>query len=353
IREMLQTVQTAYMRDILIKALVVNDGASAREMAEAAEVFIAHPSEEPTLGKYVVEHVRDRDDVAQLLLARADALQTTNAERAAALRSTVMQWPVPSSDALLVRRIEEETADVPTILAALLRRESLRASHPDALRRLNSLRGTRAGIAAILLGDARNEQRILLSDDIDAQCALLSAARLVPEPLPIAMVAALFGRTQELDEAAEAWLIGNDSAEARAIVQRRHPNELLILGYGGFEEWEQDVLRAFKSSKDDEVIALGMAGVMPATTALTIHIRNGKATLVSERRRIALGLNVARELQSFDDLGPLENGTTDAIIYEYLHLTRRSARRIVMNAPASTAESPHAELVRTLLALIE
>ena len=300
-----------------------------------------------------------QDAAAAHVLARADALDATNPKTALALREWIEPWAVPAVDAWALRELERGSVRAGAIVALLGRRASLLERFPDRLRELTGAGGMRQGLAAVLLGVARLEQRILAGEDLEAQRALLAAARLVREPLPVRAVATLFGRAEPLDAAVEAWLVSDDSAEARAAVRSHRPNEYLVLGFGGTWEWEDQVVRAFRRSKDDEVIALAAAGMMEPSGVLEIHIRGNRATLVAEGGKRTLSPALLGELRldlaaaGADDLGPIETGTSDGIVYEYLHLTRAGGRRVVMNHPQSMPDSPHAELVRRLMALVE
>jgi hypothetical protein len=188
-------------------------------------------------------------------------------------------------------------------------------------------------------------------------------------------VAALFGRSPGLDDAAEAWLIAEDSSAARAIVQKRHPGEILILGsrlnwdpghqtHGAFAEWEKDLLRRFRASNADEWIALGDASAWSSAAPVAeICIRQGKATLTYETEAGSQTVPLSRETLGslrlflgnthFDDLGPIETGVIDGTQYEYVHLTRSSGRRVFMNNPEHAPGSPHAQLVEILTALTQ
>ncbi|HYR29423.1 MAG TPA: hypothetical protein VEU30_13215, partial [Thermoanaerobaculia bacterium] len=259
------------------------------------------------------------------------------------------------ADALVMERIESGTAGAATIVAGLARRESIRTSSAAALKRLAAADGIPGGIAAVIAADADVQRRILAGEDLAAQQALFAAARLVREPLPIDAAAALFGRSKELDETIEAWLIADDSPTARAVIQARHPDRILILGSTGgwdiaFMEWENDLLRRFEKWEADEVFALATLG---QGSLVEIAVRGARATINGKPLRVD---EVARlraflaELR-FDELGPIDTGVIDGAQYEYVHLTRASGRRVFMNNPAHAPGSPHDEVVRRLTAL--
>lgn len=380
------TMKSGHNREIVIGALIATGGLTAEDLAGGVEAFLDFKGNEfelsysrtsvatPLLvGLVVTRRARDRDDVAALLVTRAAQLAAAKPELARKLIELVETWNTPTADALLLGRIEQQRADAHTISTALLKREALRTSAAEALRRLSASDGMRGGIAAVLVGDPMHEQRILAGKDTEAQRALLAAARLVREPLPIDAVAALFGRLPALDVAAEAWLVAEDSSAARAIVQKRHPGEILILGsrlawdpghhtYAAFAEWEKDLLRRFRASNEDEWIVLAYGGTWSAMTPVVeIRIRDDKATLSFETesgpRTVPLSRNTLGALglflvsTRFDDLGSFDTGTMDGVQYEYVHLTRSSGRRVFMNNPDTV--SPHGQLVTRLMEMVE
>jgi hypothetical protein len=372
-------------RERIVEALIRTGGLSARELANGVEALLESnknwsdlsygpepPSPVLVIGGVVQRVVNDRDDVAALLLERATELTATKPELARKLIDHIETWNAPTAHALLLRRIEQQRAAAQTIVNALQKRAALRTSSSEALRRLRAAGGTRAGIAAVLIGDARDEQRILAGTDLEAQRALLAATRLVGDPLPIESVAAVFGRSPALDMAAEGWLIDNDSAAARRIVQQRHSGQILILGspqtweplhhtHDELDEWETDLLRRFVASKDEEWIALGRGGPIATSSFAEIHIRDDRATLsfqtegsprtAAMSRKTLDALRLFLKDTSFDDLGPFDTGTDDGTHYQYIHLTRSSGRRVFMNHPTDE-DSPHAQLVHMLTTLV-
>lgn len=370
---------------ILIEAMIRTGAITAAELAAGVEAFLASgkelhdflmaaPSKSVAIGAVVSYKIDDRDDLAALLLARAAELETTKPALARKLANLATSWDVPSANAWLLRRIDEGTADAPAIVNALSKRESLRSSAHDALQRLRAKKGIRAGIAVTLLGDAMEAQRILAGDDLEAQRALLATARLERDPLPVPAVAALFGRSPSLDAAAEGWLIADDGPAARAVVQKRHPNEIVILGStltwdpghdtkGPFAKWETELLTRFRASHDDEWFALASDGYWSTLQSIVeVRIRGGKASMTfatdngprtASLSAEALGrLRLFLESNHIEDLGPLDTGAMDGIQYQYLHLTRTGGRRIFMNNPG-LATSAHQELVTVLSELAE
>jgi hypothetical protein len=378
-------------RDDVIHALVANGGLPATDLAGGVEAFLAFQHSLPApmsiddmlcadegyttevmIGLHVLKGVHDNDDVARLVIKRAREIAGEEPKLSEAMLSVVQTWPVPAADELVVLRIQEETADARMIADVLSRRESFREHVSAALRRLRASGGAKSGIAAVLLGDAPGEQRILAGNDVEAQRGMLAAARFVGDRLPIASVVALFGKSQPLDAAVEAFLIAEDSVAARAIVQKRHPNEILILGwrrsdpsgtYQDFSKWENDVLRRFRASGAREIYALGSGTTWaaPSESVAEIEVRpNGVTIAISGKPqpRAAVRDAVAKDFlaflvaSQFDDLGPV-SGPVDGTQYEYLHLTRTSGRRVFLGLPMSAPGTPYDEIVRRIATLAE
>jgi hypothetical protein len=394
-RAALRTMTDGYDRERLVRALIALGSLDAAELAQGLEAYVVELSSRPDgaprldplssatpqraeaiIGMSVAMRMRDRDDVATLVIERAGELEKAKPAVASMMREVIQSWNVPSVHTMLLHHIEAGTAGAGMIEAALHHREQMSASHDVGLRRLLAGGGTRAGIAAVLTGDQSALRRVLDGGDRQAQRALLACARLERVPIPIASVSTLFGHSPELDAAAESWLIAEDSVEARAIVQARHPGEILILGSrlpwdpghhadALFDHWERDLLSRFRASPADEWIVLGAASYWSgeAASVAEIQIREEQATLVfdvdSVRRTVPLSSQALGELRlfltssRFDELGPIDTGVHDGVQYEYLHLTGRSGRRIYMNNPGFDSSTPHGELVERIHAMVE
>jgi hypothetical protein len=384
-RAALDSTERGDSREIIIEALMRTGGLSAQELANSVVAFLESnkssadisygpepASAELVIGSVVQDRGTDRDDVAALLLGRATELTATKPELTRKLIELLETWNTPTVHTLLLGRIDQQQATAQTVLTALQKREALRTSSSEALRRLRAVGGMRAGIAAVLIGDAMDQQRILAGTDLEAQRALLATTRIAGDPLPIEAVAALFGRSPALDMATEGWLIDDDRAAARRIVQQRHPGQILILGapqvwdpvhhtHGELNDWEADLLRRFSASRDEEWIALGKGGTIATSNFAEIRIRGGRATLsydIDDRARtVAIPRDALDALRlflhdtNFDDLGPFESGTEDGTHYQYVHLTRASGRRVFMNTPTGE-DSPHVQLVEMLTTLV-
>jgi len=100
------------------------------------------------------------------------------------------------------------------------------------LQSLAAASGASRGIAAVLLDDEALAQKVLNSEDLLAQFALLACARLTQMALPLAQVSAFFGsRNADLALAAECYLLAEDSPEARHLMLEGRPNAAFITGW--------------------------------------------------------------------------------------------------------------------------
>jgi HEAT repeat protein len=373
----------------ILDALAKTGGITTAEYVRAMEAAIlhlrAHPGdaasfffdpkplpEDVAIGILALERF-SRDDVAAAVLARAAIVRDTDPLLARQLIAAVARWDVPAADAYLVSAIADGTVPAELVAHALARRTTLRVNTHAALARLRATKGVGSGIAAVLIGDATDERRLLASDDVDAVRGLLAAARVVREPLPINAVAGALARLPRTASAADAYLDAEDSPAARAIVAERHRGELRITGSrlgwdpgddttGPMNAWEQRTIARFRAIHADEMLLLGAGSAWSAAhTFVAIEIAGDDAwlNLGPNVKRVRFDAAKLADLRaflngaSFDDLGPLDTGVIDGVQYEYLHITHDGARRVFMNNPAHAPGSPYDELVRRMQKLAE
>jgi HEAT repeat protein len=365
-RRALEQMQDHDDRRRVIAALDANGGYSAIELARGLEagVALALAREEradlmlfdaterfPTdamIGFHVASDIDDRDDVARLVIRRAEEIRGEQPKLSEALLDVVQSWRVPAVNELLIEHLADGSASAEKVVAALERRELIRETSLRALNRLRAADGAMAGIVAVLAGDTGGERRILAGSDVEAQRGLLAAARLAGEKLSVDDVADLFGRTPLLDEAAEAFLRDEDSEVAGSLVRARHPNEIVIRGWGGDSEWEEEMMCRFHASGAAELIALKRDAIwIGDQTVVEIQVSgNGTPSPATTQDIVAL---VAAS--HFDELQPIEVPVYDGSEYEYLHLTRSGGRRVMIGNPMYAPGTPYEELVRRANAL--
>jgi hypothetical protein len=307
------------------------------------------------------------EEIVELLLTRSGEIEANAPRTAKQLLEIAHQWSSVTGDRDIARRIEANAALPTSIQLALLRRDKFAANVPDALRGATALVGFPAGIFAALSADARREQSVLKGWDTDAIRALLACARLVRETLPLDLVERVYDSDDAgAQRAAEAYLMADDGVRAREILNARHKGSVIFGDRGSeeefglslvFEDQEKQLLAMMKDDKAvDEVFALISWGVSeqqraqgPSSTGLfggasqiVIERRGNTATLMTrapdggENNRTLSTEEFARlktfiDSEKVEDLGPdLSYFSHGGSPYEYIHLTRKSGRRVFM-----------------------
>ena len=184
------------------------------------------------IGRYLATKNEVPPEIVRAVLARASALRKQNPELARALLRIAEGWPGKYVDLDVINRIAAGTADAETIGNVLERREKLRESSRQELQALIRVGGVAQSIGSILLDDNVLVQTILSSGDQPSQIALLASARLTQTPLPVAVVGPLLkSKNSLLAQAAERYLLVEDSKEAQTLLWKHHPGEGFITGW--------------------------------------------------------------------------------------------------------------------------
>lgn len=185
------------------------------------------------LGKYLNYSTEaPSESLVNTVSARVEELKLENPALAGALVEIVHRWQGEHVELDIIRHIANGSADSKTIGEALKRKEKMQEGLRTELEALASVPGAALGIGAVLLNNAALAQDILTSDDRPAQIALLACSRLTQTSLPVELIGP-FLRHQDplLTLAAEAYLLAEDSREARDLLWQRHPNEAFITGW--------------------------------------------------------------------------------------------------------------------------
>jgi hypothetical protein len=171
------------------------------------------------------------DPLARATVDRIEALDKRDPQLASAYRRIVLNWPNAAINILLLRDTKRGTADADTILRLLAQRKMLREKHSLDVFDMRTGTPSAIGIAACLLEDAGDYEAIVDKGNAQTKTALFACARLIRAPLTVDKVAAnLSAKEPLLAKAAEAYLISEDSPQARAFVLSRHGGEAMILG---------------------------------------------------------------------------------------------------------------------------
>ena len=239
------------VRQSLIQGLLASGGLTEMEQLDALEAYAARLTTaegreamqgysvdgEPfplpiSIGRYLAQEQEVPDALARMVLARADSLQRRNPAKASALLSVVRSWQAKPVELDILRRIEAGTADADTLANALERRARLRENVGPELQSLAGAAGPAQAVAAVLLEDEGLAEGLLGAGDERTQFALLVCARLVQMPLPILQVGMLLrSRNTNLAQAAERYLLAEDSRDAHQLLWEHHPQQAFIAGW--------------------------------------------------------------------------------------------------------------------------
>ena len=292
------------LRYRVIKGLLGSGGLSEKDQLDALEEYAAKltspesrmevmryhpPQEEPlsltlTIGKFLGQNRETpSESLINLVLARAEELKSQNPAVADGLLEITHQWQGHQVELDIIRRIGNGSADSATIVEAIQRRDKLQEGLRTELQSLASVAGAAQGVGAVLLNDPVLAQGILNSEDRPAQVALIACARLTRMELPVELIAPILrDKDSLLTQAAEMYLLADDSREARELLWQRHPNEGFITGwrenllymYSGFEALvkTEDDLRSelFKENGPTEIVAY-VSGYTDQRSVLRIY----------------------------------------------------------------------------------
>ncbi|HJY29268.1 MAG TPA: HEAT repeat domain-containing protein [Pyrinomonadaceae bacterium] len=190
-----------------------------------------------SIGRYLATRNEVPTEIIRAVLARTTALRKQNPELARALLRIAERWQSRHVDLYILNRIAAGTAEAATIANVLERREKLHESLGQELQALIRVGGVAQAIGSILLDDNVLAQTILSSGDQQAQIALLACARLTQTPLPVAVVGSLLkSKNSLLAQAAERYLLIEDSKDAQTLLWQHHPGEGFITG------WRENIL---------------------------------------------------------------------------------------------------------------
>jgi HEAT repeat protein len=171
------------------------------------------------------------NELARAVVDRIETLDKQEPELALAYRSVLMHWSNAAVNVLFLRDAKRGIATTDMLVRLLATRHELKQKQPADISDLRTGSPSAVGIAACMLEDNSDYETILDSGSVETKTALLACARLIRASLNIQKAAANLGAKEPLlAEAAEQYLISEDSPEARAAVLARHHGEAMILG---------------------------------------------------------------------------------------------------------------------------
>ncbi len=358
-------------RGLIIQGLLASGGLTEAEQLEALETYAARLT--TVEGRASVEYRNDRHDplpvplsigsylsrastvelsasLVRSVLARPDKLQKTDPLLARSLLEIAHKWRGRQIDLDLIARIGAGTANPQTIAEAIERRKELSESLKPEVQALIGIEGLPQGVAAVLLEDSALAQSLLASGSQLAQAAVLVCARLTSMSLPVEAVGSLMkSRDQLLAEAAERYLLAEDSREARELLWARHPGQAFITGWrenielSGGDNFDdigkiEEKLKAelFKENPPLEIYAL-VANVESYSYIVRVYQNRAVYSRSEDPSRYLERAISKEELSTFksmirnnvEDLGPqIDFCHHHCLASEFLVLTKEKGRRV-------------------------
>lgn len=183
------------------------------------------------LGLQLIQIKEVSDLLVRELVQRIDVLDKNDPPVAAALRSMFLNWQSSAINSLLLRDLKNGKSNPDAVVKLLSIRKELREKQPNDVYDIRTGTQTALGISACLIEADADYAAILAGENSEAKIAMLACARLIRARLPVQETAKyLDGKDKMLGMAAERYLESEDSPEARALVLSLHPNEAKILG---------------------------------------------------------------------------------------------------------------------------
>lgn len=302
-----------------------------------------------SIGRYLAFNNSASNSVVRAVLSRAALLEKTNPPVARSLLEVAQRWEGRQIDLDMLGRIADGTADAKTIANALSRRTKLRESAIAELQSLMVGPDLAKGVGAIVLGEGSTARSALSSGNRIVATALLASARLTATSLPVDVVGSLLKSDYPLlAQAAEQYLLAEDSKEARELLWQRHPDEAFITGWrerfeylGDFESMarKEEKLRAELLKEDGPLEIYALIGdEQPYGHLLRIYADRAIYTSYQDSARRLERVITKAELATFRqfvttagllDLGPqFSYCHHNCWIAEFLSLTKQKGRRV-------------------------
>ncbi|MEM7013895.1 MAG: hypothetical protein AAF585_20740, partial [Verrucomicrobiota bacterium] len=299
---------------------------------------------EVSIGRYFSFEIGNDESLARALLERVDALAEQEPELAQMMRNVVASSGSEDAWQDLTKSLRDNSLTTMQLLNGLSSRKEPRDEIPDLVA-LSHENGYAAGFASVLNCDHERMAAIIAEGDAEARIAVLAAARLERDPLPLAEVGKLIDSDVKLlHRAAVDYLTNEDSAEAREYLG---PHQFTgTQGYGPlFPHVESRLLQTVGGADGpEESFGILSYGTWGANGHFLVFVQDGKATAYRDFERGRIGKADLNDEQlarlrdyvakyQVDDLPPLTQSIYDGIQYEYVHVSQTTARRVFMNNP--------------------
>ncbi|MBS2033873.1 hypothetical protein JST97_02745 [bacterium] len=310
------------------------------------------------LADYLTRHFVPSEELVSKVELRVNELWSKEPVAAIELQGLLVKWHSARIDAYILNRLDTDQVGAPLLRELPWRRATLLEVGRDSLSRNARLGGERAGVSAYLLDSEPVRRQILTSDDEAAQNALLAMARLDRTALPVDLVIAL-RRRPEVEAAASAYLVANDSPEARQALAGT--GQIIGVSRGWVandsSKWEAKFRRTLREDPSvQEIYAMLMWQHYPRESPVVLYIDtkgggkiwtqphygyldHGNPTPKWQRLTPDQASDFKERLTELraDELpyfgGPRLNAMED---YEYIHLSRQGGVRVNFGPPDSS-----------------
>lgn len=357
-------------RVMILDGLVASGGVSEAEAIEGLEEFatkLATPEgreeaetynypQRPALpvslsiGRYLATRPAVPPEIVRAVLSHAARIRKQNPELSGELLKIANGWESREIDLHMINRIATGSADAETIANALGRRYKLREKLGMELQVLLRADGIAPAIGSVMLDNDALAQTILSSGDQQAQIALLASARLTQTSLPVEVIGPMLkSKNALLAQAAERYLLAEDSDEAQTLLWKQHPDEAFMTGwreniqfiddnFDTLEKKEEQLRRELlKENGPVEIFALVSNGyenhrVLRVYSDRAVYTHYEDAARYRERVISKAELSVFKQFiadNHFEELGPQINPCHhDCWSAELLALRKQGGRRV-------------------------
>lgn len=324
-----------------------------KEFTQGSEVNV---SVQAHLGLYLVERMPSNldDDFFRAVRDQLEKSEGIDETMAGNLRQFLVESGSAVSREMMANGLLKGNLSVEELVLALekAREDSWRG---DTFQPLLEKGGAAAGFAAVLSRDKEAMFKVLKSDDDESKLALLAAARLTRDHLPVERVGGELGaKRKDLAKAALAFLRESRDPEARDFIEMRLADPTVVTGakiWRYFDELEQELGGEFQKKEDlVEIFGLLSSGTWGDDGQWYVFVYRDHAEAVRDFGWGRFGkcrLTKAQlgKLQAYvrrykvDDLPPLTLPIDDGLQMSYVHATPNGMRRVFMNNPPTSRES--------------
>lgn len=183
------------------------------------------------VGSQLVSIDEPNEVLVRSTVDRVQALDLREPIVGAALRKIILGWKGTAVNTMVLRDIKAGRLDADAILKMLSIRKQLRETQGSDVSDLRNGVPAANAIAACILEDRGQYEAIVTNGPDAAKIALFACGRLIRAQIPIdKSIALMSSPNKPLSLAAERYLESEDSAEARAAILRRYPNQAKVLG---------------------------------------------------------------------------------------------------------------------------